>query len=68
MVQFIRMKKIKCLDCEEEFMGGSKEEVLNLMHPHYMKAHADIMAAGNEESKKAWFEKFDASWEAAEAM
>ena len=61
----IGMKKIKCLDCDKEFEGESKEEVLSKMHPHYMTDHKDVMEQGNEEKKKEWFEVFNKRWEEA---
>lgn len=62
------MKKIKCLDCEKEFMSDSKEDVLNQMMPHYMESHKDMMENGNEESKAEWFDRFNKVWESAEEV
>lgn len=36
------------------------------MMPHYMSDHKDVMEAGNEEKKKAWFEELNRRWEEAE--
>ena len=60
------MKKITCLDCDEQFEGESKEAVMQAMMPHYMSDHKDVMEAGNEEKKKAWFEELNRRWEEAE--
>ena len=62
------MKKIKCLDCETEFISDSKEDVLNQMMPHYMDSHSEMMKEGTEESKKEWFERFDKNWGEAEQI
>ena len=60
------MKKITCVDCEEQFEGETKEDVMKAMHPHYMEAHKDVMADANEEKKKAWFAELDKRWNEAE--
>ena len=62
------MKKITCVDCDEQFEGETKEEAMKAMHPHYMEAHKDVMAAANEEKKKAWFEELDKRWNEAEEV
>jgi len=62
------MKKLKCLDCAEVFEAESSEEMLNKMQPHYMSEHKDIMAAGDKNKQKAWFEKFNKDWEEAEEV
>lgn len=59
------MKKITCLDCDREFTAETKDDAMKAMHPHYMEDHKDVMAAGNEEKKKEWFERFEREWEAA---
>lgn len=53
------MKTITCLDCQEQFQGETKEEIMNAMMPHYMSEHKDVMEAGNEEKKKEWFAEFE---------
>jgi len=58
------MKKLKCLDCEEVFEAETSEAMLKTMMPHYMEKHKEIMAAGTDESKKVWMEKFNKDWEA----
>ncbi|MAG91561.1 hypothetical protein CMO83_02695 [Candidatus Woesearchaeota archaeon] len=59
------MKKFKCPDCDEVFESETSEEMLNLLQPHYMSKHADIMKNGTEEKQKAWMEKFYKDWEGA---
>ena len=49
------MRKIKCLDCDKEFSGETKEEIMAFMMPHYMEDHKDVMSSGTEEKKKKWF-------------
>lgn len=56
------MKTITCLDCEEQFSGETKEEVMKAMMPHYMEVHKDVMDAGNEEKKQVWFAEFERLW------
>lgn len=62
------MKKIKCLDCDKEFTAETDKEVLNLMLPHYMDIHKDIMANGTEADKDAWMKRFYTDWESAEEV
>lgn len=59
------MKTITCIDCEEQFDGVTKEDVQNLMLPHYMEHHKEVMAQANDEKKKEWFEEFNTRWEHA---
>lgn len=56
------MKTITCIDCDMQFSGETKEEVMQNMHPHYTQAHKDVMADGNEEKKKLWFVEFEKRW------
>ena len=58
------MKKIKCYDCEEVFEAETKEEILEAMYSHYMKAHIDVISKADQEEKKAWMEKFEKDWAA----
>ncbi len=60
------MKTITCVDCEEQFSGETKDEVMKTMMPHYGAAHADVMERGTEEGKKQWFATFNERWEQAE--
>lgn len=63
------MKQIKCLDCEVVFQAETAEGLMmGDMMKHYKKAHAEIMAKGTEEERKAWMEKFHKDWEAAEEV
>lgn len=62
------MKKILCLDCDMEFTADTAEEAMTNMLPHYKEVHAEIMAAGTEETKKAWMETFHKNWEEAEEI
>jgi hypothetical protein len=62
------MKKITCVDCAMQFELETKEEAMKAMLPHYMEAHKDVMAAGTEESKKAWFAELDKRWNEAEEV
>tara|TARA_B100000508_G_scaffold29758_1_gene22502 strand:+ start:1317 stop:1505 length:189 start_codon:yes stop_codon:yes gene_type:complete len=59
------MKKITCIDCEEQFAGETPEEVMQKMMPHYMKVHKDVMEHGTEEGKKKWFAEFQKRWDEA---
>jgi hypothetical protein len=59
------MKEMKCLDCEKTFRAETPDEMMKVMHPHYMEDHKDIVENGNEESRKVWMEKFNKEWEAA---
>ncbi len=57
------MKKFKCYDCDKVFEAESSKEMLNLLYPHYMSEHEDIIKGGSEEEKNAWMEKFNKDWE-----
>lgn len=59
------MKKITCIDCDKVFEIETKVEGMKAMMPHYMDDHKEVMAAGTEESKKAWFAEYDKRWEEA---
>ena len=59
------MKTITCLDCEVQFSGETKEELMKNMMPHYMEAHKDVMETGNEEKKQVWFAEFERRWNEA---
>lgn len=56
------MKTIICLDCDQQFVGETKEEVMHAMMPHYMERHKDIMEAGDDTKKKEWFVEFERRW------
>lgn len=59
------MKTITCLDCDKEFTAASAEDAMQQMRPHYMDAHQDVMQAGTEADRKAWFLRFHKDWENA---
>jgi glycerol-3-phosphate cytidylyltransferase-like family protein len=65
------MKTLKCDLCTHEAQGENFEEWMNALKPHYMTAHADVMAkhAGNLEEMKAqmgaWMEENRTRFEAA---
>ena len=48
---------MKCLDCEKTFKAETSDEMLKIMHPHYMSDHKDITEKGTEEDKKEHEEK-----------
>jgi len=60
------MKKLTCYDCEENFEAETSEEMLNLLYPHYMEKHHEVITGNSEEEKKAWMDRFNADWEKAE--
>jgi hypothetical protein len=50
------MKTLKCDLCEHEAQGETFEAWMEALKPHYMEAHADVMAGKegmSEEEKKA---------------
>jgi len=57
------MKKMKCLDCEEEFEAQSSQAMMETMMPHYMEKHKEMMESGTADDKKVWMEKFHKNWE-----
>lgn len=62
------MKKITCIDCDQQFGGETREGVMQAMMPHYMSDHKDVMAQANEEKKKVWFAELDKRWNEAEEV
>jgi len=62
------MKEFKCPDCEKTFKSETSKEMMNLLHPHYMSDHQDIMKEGTDEKMKDWMEKFHKDWEATEEL
>ena len=60
-----KMKTITCVDCEMQFEGETKEDVMKAMMPHYGTDHKEMMERGTEEGKKAWFAEFNKRWEEA---
>ena len=63
---YINMKTITCIDCEEQFSGGSVDEVMKNMHPHYMEQHQDVMADATPEKRDAWMKELNQRFENAE--
>jgi len=62
------MKTIQCLDCSQQFVGGNKEEIMNMMMPHYSECHKEVMEEGTEEKRAEWMSKFNSAWEQASDM
>ena len=62
------MRKFKCLDCDKTFESETSKEMLNILYPHYMSEHQDVMKGGTDEKMKAWMEKFNKNWEEAEEI
>jgi len=62
------MKKFTCYDCEKSFEADAAMSMLNLLYPHYMEEHKEIITGVDEAGKKAWMEKFNKDWEAAEEV
>ena len=66
------MKKLTCDLCEHTAEGEDFAAWMDALKPHYMEAHADVMAAhaGNPEEMKAkmgkWMADNQARFEAAE--
>ena len=49
------MKTLKCDLCDHEAQGGTFEEWMNALKPHYTEAHAEVMQnkKGTPEEMKA---------------
>lgn len=60
------MKTIACPDCGGEFVAMSREEVLGILYDHYKSEHPEIINTATEAEKKAWMERFERDWAAAE--
>lgn len=62
------MKQVTCgifagpAACTHTVEADSPEQAMELLKPHYMEAHQDMMAAGTEESRKQWFADFQQAW------
>lgn len=61
----IDMKTLKCYDCETTFQAETREEILNHLYDHYMKAHTAIITGADESEKKRWMAQFEQDWAAA---
>lgn len=62
------MKRFKCYDCEEVFEAESSKDMLELLYPHYMSEHEEEIKGATEDEKKAWMQRFNKDWEAAEEV
>lgn len=52
-----------CYNCDKTFTAATADDILQLMYPHYMEAHHEIITTVDEAGKKAWMERFYADWE-----
>ena len=68
VILLFSMKKFKCPDCEKVFEAETSKDMLNLLLPHYMSEHQDVMKGGTDEKMKDWMEKFHKDWEEAEEI
>lgn len=59
------MKEMKCLECDEKFKAESADSMLQEMMPHYKEKHSEMMANGDDASRKEWFNRFNKEWEEA---
>ncbi len=63
------MKQLKCPDCdagvETMYAGGTAEDVMKVMMPHYMEAHKDVMESATPEKHQAWMASFTTDFDAA---
>lgn len=62
------MKTLKCDLCEATAEGETFEAWMEALHPHYMKAHADVMSDPNrhtKEDKEKWMAENKARFDAA---
>lgn len=60
------MKTLKCDLCDHEAQGGTFEEWMKALHPHYMEAHPEVMkdSSKTKEDMDKWMvenkKRFDA--------
>lgn len=62
------MKLLSCDLCDEAFAADTFEEWMQLMMPHYMAEHAEVMEASKDKSKEeqeAWMTENRARFDAA---
>lgn len=61
------MKTLTCDLCEHAAEGETFEDWMKALMPHYMEAHADVMAdpSKGEEDKKKWMTENKARFDAA---
>ncbi len=48
------MKTLSCDLCDAEFSAETFQEWMQLMMPHYMSVHADVMEANKKQDKRRW--------------
>lgn len=61
------MKTLKCDLCEETAKGGTFEEWMKALMPHYMQVHADVMndPQNGKEEQQRWMVENQARFDAA---
>lgn len=59
------MKTLKCDLCDTTADGQTFEDWMTALRPHYMEAHADVMATHNQEDMKKWMVDNKARFDAA---
>ena len=61
------MKTLKCDLCDHEAQGETFEEWMKALQPHYMEAHADVMANSShtKEDMERWMAENKARFDAA---
>lgn len=62
------MKRMKCLDCDHMFDIVAEDQAMQIMMPHYMEEHQDMMKGQNEETKDDWMKRLHEEWEKAEVI
>ena len=59
------MKILNCDLCDHKAQGGTFEEWMKALRPHYMEAHADVVKDGSEEQREKWMSDNKARFDAA---
>ncbi|MDP3697370.1 MAG: hypothetical protein Q8R55_05120 [Candidatus Taylorbacteria bacterium] len=61
------MKTLKCDLCNYEAQGGTFDEWMKNLKPHYFKAHADVMkdSSKTKEDMEKWMVENKARFDAA---
>ena len=61
------MKTLKCDLCDVTAEGETFEDWMNVLRPHYMEAHADVMnnPSNGQEQMEKWMAENRARFEAA---
>lgn len=62
------MKEFNCYDCEQSFRAESRDEILVILHDHYMKDHNEVITGNSEEEKKTWMDRFNKDWKSAKEV